>query len=584
MGDRVGVTWRLIVAMVCGALVITGCAGGQTPTTPRQDGAAPGGQAAAPVRTTPRVLRMASIREPVDGVVVFSGTGDITKQYNWIFHAGLTVWDPKTGQLMPWLAQKVPSIADGDWKVNPDGTMDVTWKLKPNVKWHDGTALSAEDFVFGINVVRDPKVPLPRTGGVGFVKEVTAPDAQTLVMKWSEPFFGANEGTPAEFPALPRHVLSGLYSQGNPQAFADSPFWTREWMGLGPYKIGTWELGSHLEAVAFDDYVLGKPKIDKLDIRFIVDANAVVANLLSGDVEFTSVGTLRGDDLPPIKNAWESQNLGTVLSSITDVVGARLSYRDPSAPWVQDKRVRHALVHGINRQDMADTFTPGTTPPNLWVAPDDPVYKLAEQRGFPKYPYDVSAADRLMREAGWTKGSDGIYQNAAGQKFNIEVRVVANAPVNTRRGEALVDQWKSSGFGSQIYGIPSQASDRQEQKARAPGVFIMPDTMAYDLFDLFNSKDIAAADNRWSARNLLAYVNPEFDRRLNEYNGTLELDKRLSQYADLQRWMADEMSYLPIYYDVGSTTQAFRKGIRGPGPVIPSQMVGTWNIHTWEMD
>ena len=583
MRTRFGVVWHLVAVLVCGTLLAGGCAGGQPPATPREAGPA-SGQAVAPIRTTPKVLRMASIREPVDGVVIFAGSGDITKQYGWIFHAGLTAYDPLTGNLNPLLASKVPTVEDGDWKVLPDGGMELTWKLRPNVKWHDGTPLTAEDFVFGIQVAKDPRIPLPRTGGITSVKEVLALDAETLIVRWSEPYFSANEGTPAEMPALPRHLIGDLYRQGDPTAFSNSQFWTRDWIGLGPYRMGEWVPGSHLEALAFDDYFLGRPKIDRLDIRIILDANTVVANLLSGDIDLVTVGTLRGDDLPPIRSAWEAQNFGTVLSSQTDVVAARLSYRDPSAPWVQDKRVRHALVHGIDRQVMADTFTPGTTPPQLWLPMDDPVYKLAEQRGFPRYPYDVTQAERLMRDAGWTRGTDGMYQNAAGQKFNIEVRVVANAPVNTRRGEALADQWKQSGFGSQLYAIPTNAANRQELKAVAPGVFIMPDTMASNLFDMFLSHQIAAAENRWSAQNLLAYVNPEFDRRYQEYSNALELERRRSLHADLQRWMADEMSYLPIYYDVGSTTTAFRRGIRGPGPVIPAQMVGTWNIHLWEMD
>jgi ABC-type transport system substrate-binding protein len=249
---------RILTLFTLGAVLATACAAPTTPATPGTTGSAPG-EAAVPTRTTPRVLRMASIREPVEGVVLFAGTGDITRQYGWIYHAGLTVYDPTTGNLTPWVARKVPSIADGDWKVAPDGSMELTWKLKPNVKWHDGTPLSAEDFVFGITVAKDPKIPLPHAANIGAVKEVLAPDAETLVVRWTEPYYSANEGTPADMPALPRHLLTDLYHQGDPTAFANSSIWTRDWVGLGPYRMGEWVPGSHLEAVAFDEYFLGRP-------------------------------------------------------------------------------------------------------------------------------------------------------------------------------------------------------------------------------------------------------------------------------------------------------------------------------------
>ncbi len=569
---------HLLPWFVVGALLLSGCA--QPPgTSSRADGS--GGQAAQP--SAPKTLRVASIREPVDGVVLFSGSGDILKQLNYVFHAGLSTHDAQ-GNLQPVLASKVPRVEDGDWKVLPEGGMEVTWKLRPNIKWHDGAPLTADDFVFGIQVAKDPQLPLPHTGGVNLVKEVVAPDANTLVVRYSDTYFGANEGTPAEMPALPRHLIGDLYQQGDPNLFTNSTFWTTGWVGAGPYRMGDWVLGSHTEALAFDDYVLGRPKIDRLIVRYIVDTNAIIAGVLSGDIDEVNAGTLKPDDLTPVKNAWQASGEGTVLEALTDVVAARLSFRDPTSPWFSDRTVRHALVNGIDRQVMADTFYPGPKPPDIFALTDEPVYRLAQQRGFPTYPYDVGQAERVMRDAGWTRGPDSVFQNAAGQKFGIQVRIVANAPVNTRRGEVLADQWKQSGFGGELFIIATQATNRPELKATSPGVFVMPDTLSPDVLDMFQSFNVAAATNRWSGTNLLGYNNPEFDRLYNGYANALEETKRQSLQADLLRFVADDMFYIPLYYDVGSTTTVFRRGIRGPGRLSPVQKVTTWNIHEWEMN
>ena len=113
-------------------------------------------------------------------------------------------------------------------------------------------------------------------------------------------------------------------------------------------------------------------------------------------------------------------------------------------------------------------------------------------------------------------------------------------------------------------------------------MFVMPDTLAPDLLDMFQSFNVATANNRWAGTNLLGYNNPEFDRLYNNYTNSLEDAKRQSNQADLLRFVADDMFYIPLYYDVGSTTTVFRRGIKGPGRLSPVQKVTPWNIQEWE--
>src|SRR5437867_593798 len=250
---------RLLGLLAAAPIVLAACAPGSA--TPGQS------QEAAPPARQTKTLRIGTIKEPSQGLAVAPGAagniaGGGAQQHAWIFHQGLTTFDGQ-GNLQPAVASKVPSIADGDWKLNADGTMDVTWKLRPNVKWHDGTTLSAEDFVFAIPVANDPVIPLSRAAGSKLVKEVTAPDAQTLVVHWSEPFYGANRGGPYSVPAVPRHIMQEPYLQGDKQAFSNSLYWTTQFVGLGPYRLGDWVQGSFAEALAFDDYFLGRPMIDR---------------------------------------------------------------------------------------------------------------------------------------------------------------------------------------------------------------------------------------------------------------------------------------------------------------------------------
>jgi ABC-type transport system substrate-binding protein len=132
---------------LCAATVLlVGCA--QSPAARPADGGAAPSQSAA-TTGAPKTLRIAidESNEPRAGMPVFASGNQAAIEHFLMFDAGLTVYD-QDGNLQPRIATKVPSLADGDWKVNPDGSMQVTWKLRPDVLWHDGAPLVADDFVF----------------------------------------------------------------------------------------------------------------------------------------------------------------------------------------------------------------------------------------------------------------------------------------------------------------------------------------------------------------------------------------------------------------------------------------------------
>lgn len=569
-------TIRPFILLSIGALLLVGCA--STPTASR--GGDQASVTGAPRASAPKTLRMASIREPISGMI-YGGGGNAAQQTRWLFHVSLTTYDDQ-GVLLPLLAQKIPSLDAGDWRVAPDGTMEVTWKLKPGVKWHDGTPLSAEDFVFGVQVSKDPEVGVG-TGAIGLIREAVATDPETLVVRWARSYFDANVAIPPAFAPLPRHILMDQYQQGDGKSFLNSSYWTTEFVGLGPFRLVEWALGSHTEAAAFDDYVLGRPKIDRIITRYFLNSNALVAAMLSGDIDLIAPSTLKMEDLHPLIAAWGPQG-GTVIPSLSSIVNARLQFSDPNAPWVRDVRLRHALRHLIDRQTMADTFEPEGGPADLLAAKQDAVYKLTEQRGFPKFAYDVTAAERLLGESGWTRGSDGIFHNSGGQRLRVDVTVQANSPVNVQHGLSLQDQWRRGGLESESFQLPAVAPNINEMKVlQSRGVWLQPDNILPTL-EWFEAARISSPANNWIGNNVTGFNNPEFERRYGEYVTTLDLGKRQSSQADLLRWIADESFVLPLFYAVGSTITAHRAGIKGPTGVSTSQLVGTWNIHTWTID
>jgi ABC-type transport system substrate-binding protein len=236
-----------VVVVVVLAILASACAR-PGPTQPAE--------AAKPAPAGPKVLRIGMYEgEPQTGIALFGGSlvfsrgGIDAPEHAFTFHAGLTVYNER-GDITPWIAQKVPTIEDGDWQVFPDGQMELTWKLRPEVKWHDGTSATAADFVFGAQITQDRDMPLRRGEPAGLISSVSAPDRYTLVVRWKSLYPEANVSGPTDIPGVPAHLMEELYRAGDKQAFINSRYWTSEFVGIGAYRLGDWEPGAHLESRA----------------------------------------------------------------------------------------------------------------------------------------------------------------------------------------------------------------------------------------------------------------------------------------------------------------------------------------------
>lgn len=569
--------WRLCIMAAWVGVVAAACVS----PPPQGSGSGP----ASDVRSTgPKTVRIAALREPVQGLAPPGGTqhGD-RSSIAYIFHAGLTIYDA-AGNLQPFIAQKVPTIEDGDWAVLPDGRMELTWKLRSDVRWHDGVPLTADDFVFGVQVVQDPEVPLFRGLGIQGLSDVVALDAHTLVAHWREPNFEANVSGPLDIGAVPRRLVGSLYESRDMQAFMNSPYWTAEFVGLGPFKLSQWLLGSYTEAVAFDGFFLGRPKIDRVVIRYISDLNTMVANLLSGEIDVIP-NIIKIEEIMAIRSAWDPRGGGSTQLNFSHIEALRIQFRYPNAPWARDVRVRKALVHMTDRQSLVDALLHGqTTVAHAFVSTQDPAYQILERRGFPRYPFDVTAGERLLADAGWVSGPDG-FVNASGERFTIELRVVANSAYNVNMGLAITDQWKTARLNPTQFIITNELPTRQREQLKATpnGVFWQPDALRSRILEVFTTAQSSTEQSLWRGNNYGAYPNPTYDQLYDRFVSTLQSSRRQELQADLLKYLAEEVPFIPNLYGPNNS-MAFRAGLRGPTPLRPEQLISTWNIYAWEMD
>src|SRR5436309_1705432 len=152
------------------------------------------------------------------------------------------------------LAESVPQLNTETWKLLPDGRMETVFRLRPNLTWHDGSPLTAQDFIFArrVNIARiEWGLAINASPEDSLTEDILAPDERTVVFRWRQPY--VDGATPALRP-VPQHILGPVLDQGVPDALGSHAYWTTEHVGAGPYRMVHWEPGSYIDGGAFAGY------------------------------------------------------------------------------------------------------------------------------------------------------------------------------------------------------------------------------------------------------------------------------------------------------------------------------------------
>jgi peptide/nickel transport system substrate-binding protein len=379
-------------------------------------------------------------------------------------------------------------------------------------------------------------------------------------------------------PAIPRHIFGDLYAAGDKTAFENSPLWSFQWIGLGPYQITRWELGTFIEGTAFDQYVLGRPKIDRVIVKYFGDERALIPGILSRDIDvIPQGGQLHIENMLTVKNQWGPTG-GLALPIAKGVRTVYLQLRDPSLPW-QDVRVRQALLHATDRDTLIEQLLFGlTSRADFFAPPDDQVTHLAEQRGLPKYPYDLSRAERLLAEAGWTRGSDRQFRDAAGRPLELSVTVSGD---NEGEASALAGQWSADGFLSVPTPYPNIAQNASEIRHTIPGALIWPYNFSQTAMQTFTSQQVGTEANRWRGGNYGGYTAPAYEDLYRKLVNTFDTGQRVDLGLQLVQVLDEQLPALPLYFSTNGLLA--RAGVTGAGATSPMQAGNTWNISTWDI-
>jgi peptide/nickel transport system substrate-binding protein len=252
----------------------------------------------------------------------------------------------------------------------------------------------------------------------------------------------------------------------------------------------------------------------------------------------------------------------------------RPEYQQPKA--LADVRVRYALAHGMDDQSRVDVLDGGKGQVAYTMASPGLVYYPELEKTVLKHAYDPRRAQELMAEAGWTKGPDGFFVDAGGNKFTIEV-ASSSGSKNEQEATIYVDSLRKVGFDAFQYITPVALIDDNEARVTRGGLSLRGAGQEY--LNYITSA-IPGPDNRWRGNNRPGWSNLEYDRAYMRLVSTFPMSERIQLMAQLERLISvDRAITMNSWESLVNTVAAGLQGVEvrmTPDASGPEPWVNTW--------
>ncbi|MGW6193289.1 ABC transporter substrate-binding protein [Bacillus cereus] len=453
----------------------------------------------------------------------------------------------KQGKPTPELAEK--------WDISSD-QLTYTFHLRKDLKFSDGSPLTADDVAFTLTLLHDKAYEGDKDisqyavkGGKEYkegkatsIEGIQVVDPQTVKIT-------TEKVNSQALTALGGEVLSKAYYGKDYKQNASLDYLKALYekpIAAGPYKFEKYIPGQEVRFVANENYYAGKPKIPNF-IYKITSGDTKLQLFQTGEVDYTGLGT--GDEVLEQAKALEFANI-----QIETAASFSYIYMNNNKPYLKDKKVRQALIYGLDRKKYVDTALKGYgTVANVPIHPTSWAYT---EEGVNKYEYDKEKAKKLLDEAGWKVGSDGIREKD-GQKLKL------------------------SYFG------PSSAKDSDllipiaKENYKEIGVEFNPEFMDFNTmlskvnkgdYDLASVSTPITSDPSETAGEYLSgvnekslgYKNAKVDELIQKGIETVDIEKRKPIYKELYKELSDDPPVILLNYR--RTITGYNGNIKGIDP------------------
>jgi peptide/nickel transport system substrate-binding protein len=431
-----------------------------------------------------------------------------------------------------------PDLAEA-WGTSPDGML-YNFSIRPNAVWHDGQPVTSDDVIFTIEMIKSAGSLFPQDiKDLWSQIEIKRLDDKTLQFKLAEPFAPFLDY--ATFGVLPKHLLESVPAD----QLASADFNLKP-VGTGPYKFDRlMTSGGQISGVVLvvnKDYYLPPPFIEQVVFRFYPNSASAFDAYQQGEV--LGVSQLTNDVL---QSALMEPNLSIYTSRLPQLDLVFLNLNNPSVQFLQNEKIRHALLLGINRNNIVSHIMQGQA-----IVADGPILpgSWAYYDQIQHYDYDPDAAMALLKDEGFViPAGGGDVRAKDGQSLTFTL-VHPDDTIHTQTAQAIQSDLALIGVKVDLQSVPYDSlvkdflTPRNYQAALADlNTARMPDPDPYLFWhqaEATGGQNYSQWDNR-TASEFLETARTQAD-----------FATRARLYRNFQVVFAKDMPSLPLYYPVYS--------------------------------
>jgi peptide/nickel transport system substrate-binding protein len=498
-----------------------------------------------------------------------------------VFNEPLAAFDPD-GNLVPILAAEVPTLENGG--VAKDG-MSVTWKLKRNVQWHDGKPFTVDDVVFTWELAADSATAATTAGNYKDIVRIDKVDSHTVKIGFKNPmpFWAISFCGPTGL-VIPRHVFEPFKGAKSREAPANM-----KPVGTGPYRYVDFKPNDVVRAELNPNYHLPNwPFFDRVEVKGGGDAtSAARAVIQTGEYDFAWNLQVEDDILKRMEQGGKGRVDFAVAGNVehvnvnqtdpwTEVDGERSSVKT-NHPLLSDPAVRQALSLVIDRGSMQEQLygRAGQATANYVNAP------ARFQSKNTRWEFNVEKANKVLDDAGWKRGADGI---RAKDGKRLKFLLVTSINPLRQKEQAIIKQGAA------------KAGMEMELKTVVASVFFgsdeaNPDNIGHFSADLqmyawqfdvdpqpslrvFPSWEVASKANKFSGRNTTRWRNEEFDRLYKSAETEMDPVKRAALFIRMNDLVVQNMVVIPLVW---------RNWVSGVSHKLKNTDISGWDSSFWNL-
>jgi peptide/nickel transport system substrate-binding protein len=434
------------------------------------------------------------------------------------------------------------------WEFSKD-CLQLTWKLRKDVKWHDGHPFTADDVMFTYQAMVNPKTPTAYKEDFLAVKHAEVVDPYTFRVTYEQPLAKAVESWGLWM--LPKHLLEPAAAQGRLKESLQN---SRP-VGTGPYRFQEWKSGEKVVLTANPDYYEGRPYLGRIVYRVIPSQGTIFLELKAKGVDLASLTAIqytRQTEYPAFRKAYRKYRYP---SSAYTFLGFNL--KDPR---FADRRVRQAMAYAINKPELIEGVLMGlareaTGPirPGTWAYTD----KVA------RYEYNPAKAKALLAEAGWKDNGDGVLRDKDGKPFSFTIRTNQGNEERKKVAEIIQQRLAAIGIQTEIQVIEWASFIKEFIKKKRFEAIVLGWGVGTDpdQYGIWHSSQMGP-----DQLNQISYANPEVDRLLEAGRASCDRQQRVKYYHRLQEVLAEDQPIVFLYFrDALPVVSARVRGIE-PAP------------------